>query len=231
MAKWGEAYQHSDSTNERTIYIQAIWDNLPAPDENVKPWLMIYLYLSIAGALAVLFQISLGYYSSLQASRYLFNAMLRRLSRAPSRFFDITPIGRILNRFTSDINTVDHALQGSARAAVAGMLNFVISFAVIIAVVPSFAPLAHVIAWLCVRLATSYVRSSRDLRRLESVSLSPAFAGFDELLRGLPHVRAFGVEERYQDRFYQWVDKFQSFDHVYVSPYFNLCCSCETDIV
>ena len=62
----------------------------------------------------------------------------------------------------------------------------------------------------------------RDLRRLESVSLSPAFAGFDELLRGLAHVRAFGMELRYQDRFYKRVDKFQSFDHVYVSCPLNL---------
>ncbi len=143
--------------------------------------------------------------------------MLQRLSRAPARFFDVTPIGRILNRFTSDINTVDHALHASGRAALSGTLNFVISFSVIISVVPSFAPFALFIAWLYVRLAPSYVRASRDLRRLESVSLSPAFAGFDELLRGLPHVRAFGMEERYQDRFYKRVDKFQTFDHVYVS--------------
>ena len=36
-------------------------------------------------------------------------------------------------------------------------------------------------------------------------SLSPAFAGFDELLRGITHVRAFGMEQRYQDRFYDKV--------------------------
>ena len=210
---------------------QSILDDLPPPDENVKPWLMIYLYISISGALVVLLYISLGYYASLQASRSLFIAMLQRLSRAPSRFFDITPIGRILNRFTSDINTVDNALQRSGRAALQGMLNFVISFMVIISVVPSFAPFALFIAWLYIRLAPSYVRASRDLRRLESVSLSPAFAGFDELLRGLPHVRAFGSEERYQDRFYTRVDKFQSFDHVYVRPlqYISSWFECLTD--
>lgn len=196
--------------------MQGILNDLPPPDEDVKPWLMVYLYISIAGALTVLCYISLGYYASLQASRSLFIAMLQRLSRAPARFFDITPIGRILNRFTSDISTVDHSLQSSARAALSGTMNFIISFGVIISVVPSFAPFAIFIAWLYVRLAPSYVRASRDLRRLESVSLSPAFAGFDELLRGLPHVRAYGVEERYQDRFYKRVDKFQSFDHVYV---------------
>ncbi|KAI8980033.1 P-loop containing nucleoside triphosphate hydrolase protein [Trametes punicea] len=216
LARWGEAYEHDESSVlHLVVRLQGVIDRLPPPDVNVIPWLMIYLSISIAGALSVLAYISIGYYASLQASRSLFLAMLQRLSRAPARFFDITPIGRILNRFTSDINTVDHALQGSGRAALTGTLNFIISFSVIISVVPSFAPFALFIAWLYIRLAPSYVRASRDLRRLESISLSPAFAGFDELLRGLPHVRAFGMEERYQNRFYRRVDKFQTFDHVY----------------
>jgi ABC-type multidrug transport system fused ATPase/permease subunit len=191
-------------------------ENLPSPDVDVRPWLLIYLYISLAGAFSVLAYIALGYYASLQASRSLFVSLLNRLSKAPARFFDVTPIGRILNRFTSDINTVDGALQNSARAALSGILNFLASFGVIMVVVPTFAPFALIIAWLYIRLAPQYVRASRDLRRLESVSLSPAFTGFDELLRGLAHVRAFGMEARYQDGFYKKVDKFQSFDHAYV---------------
>ena len=163
---------------------------------------MIYLYISAAGAFSVLFYIALGYYASLQASRSLFIALLQRLTRAPARFFDVTPIGRILNRFTTDINTIDGALQNSARECLGGILNFVASFGVILFVVPTFAPFAIFIAWLYIRLAPPYVQASRDLRRLESVSLSPAFAGFDELLRGIIHIRAFGMENRYQEQFY-----------------------------
>lgn len=171
----------------------------------------------MAGAFSVLVYISLGYYASLQASRTLFNAMLTRLTAAPTRFFDVTPIGRILNRWTSDMNVVDGQLQNSVRAALSGVLNFLASFTVIICVVPSFAPFALFIAWLYIRLAPPYIQASRDLRRLESTSLSPAFAGFDELLRGLVHVRAFAMEPRYQDGFYKKVDRFQSYDHAYVS--------------
>jgi len=96
------------------------------------------------------------------------------------------------------------------------MLNFFISSFVIIWVVPNFAPVAVILAWFYIRIALPYIRASRDLRRLESISLSPAFSGFDELLNGLPHIRAFAMEERYQESFYEKVDKFQSFDHVYV---------------
>lgn len=196
---------------------------------------MVYFYISSMGALSVLFSIGLGYYASLQASRSLFIALLKRLTRAPARFFDITPIGRILNRFTTDVNTIDQQLMNSARACLSGVLNFLASFVVILVVVPSFAPFALFIAWLYVRLAPPYIRASRDLRRLESISLSPTFAGYDELLRGMSHIRAFGMEQRYQNQFYRKVccsvsslicvfgvtvsqiDKCQSFDHVYVS--------------
>ncbi|KAJ2914774.1 hypothetical protein MD484_g5631, partial [Candolleomyces efflorescens] len=219
LAKWGEAYEESASSHPLVVAfmipIHYPWSNLPSPNDDVAPWLKMYLYISIAGALSVFFYIALGYYASLQASRALFIALLRRLTRAPLRFFDTTPVGRILNRFTSDINIIDGALQGSARNCLSGILNFLASFGVMLVLVPAFAPWALFIAWLYVRLAPPYIRAARDLRRLESVALSPAFAGFDELLRGITHVRAFGMENRYQDNFYRKVDKFQSYDHVY----------------
>lgn len=190
--------------------------SLPSPDVDPRPWLMIYSGLSILVGLISITDTSLGYYASMQASRKLFSEMLSRLIRAPSRFFDVTPIGRILNRFTLDVSTVDSTLRQSARAALTGGLSFLISFLFIIWIIPHFAPIAIVIAWLYIRLAPPYVQAARDLRRLESVSLSPAFAGFDELLRGLSHIRAFGMEHRYQESFYRKVDTFQAFDHVYV---------------
>ncbi|KIM28242.1 hypothetical protein M408DRAFT_329592 [Serendipita vermifera MAFF 305830] len=238
LSKWGEAYNHP--TSNATSILASIWepvtqtkvrgpplnltssgslapilDSLPPPDENVRPWLLIYFGISLLGAFTVLGFISLGFYSSLQASRSLFTHMLHRLSRAPARFYDVTPVGRILNRFVADMGAIDGAVNNSARSAIGGALSFVSSFGVIVYVVPMFAPIALFIAWLYIRLAPPYVRTSRDLRRLESISLSPAFAGFDELLHGLIHVRAFGVEQRYQNRFYKRVDTFQAFDHSY----------------
>lgn len=203
LARWGEAYEGDE------IYVSALvgsftnpWSALPPPNRDIRPWLMIFLGISACGALNLLAYISLGYYISIRASRALFDALLRRVTRAPVRFFDTTPIGRILNRFTTDMNTIDGALQMSARDCLSGMLDFLVSFGVILYVVPSFTPFAIFIAWLYIRLAPSYIRASRDLRRLESISLSPAFAGFDELLRGIVHIRAFAMENRYQERFY-----------------------------
>ncbi|KAF8583414.1 pleiotropic drug resistance ABC transporter [Ramaria rubella] len=211
LAQWGEAYSEKVDTEVRA----PILEHLPPPAENVRPWLLIFLVISLSGAFSVLFYIALGYYASLRASRRLFVAMLFRLSHAPIRFFDITPMGRVLNRFVTDFGTVDGALTDSARAALSGVLTFVFSFATIVVLMPTFLPFAIMIAYLYLRLVPRFLLASRDLRRLELTSLSPTFAGFDELLAGLSHVRAFAMESTYQDRFYKKVDKFQSFDHVY----------------
>ena len=212
MARWGEAYEGKNNALLAMTYFPSYpWTGLPSPDMDVKPWLMIYLYISAAGVFALLFYIALGYYASLQASRSLFIALLQRLTRAPARFFDVTPIGRILNRFTEDINTIDGPLQHSAMSCLSGILDFFSSFAVILFVIPTFAPFAIFTAWLYIRLGSPFIQTSRDLRRLGSVARSPVFAGFDELLRGIVHIRAFGMENHYQDRFYARVCSLYNF--------------------
>ena len=106
LAKWSEAFE-SSGTQERPLLVQQDllyiaskaqpWplDRLPPPSENTRPWLAVYLWISLGSAAVTLIHISLGFYSSLQASRKLFKRMLLRLVRAPSRFFDTTPLGRV----------------------------------------------------------------------------------------------------------------------------------------
>lgn len=91
LAAWGEAYQEKHPALD--VRVKYPWDSFPSPDDNVKPWLMVYFYISMAGAFCVLFYIALGYYASLQASRKLFMKLLNSLIRASSRWLDTTPIG------------------------------------------------------------------------------------------------------------------------------------------
>ncbi|KAF8306061.1 hypothetical protein DL93DRAFT_2150580 [Clavulina sp. PMI_390] len=215
IAKWADAYRTSVEKLITMLQAAARVNALPSPSDDVMPWLLLYLAISLAGAVATLLYIIVGYVAGLRASRVLFVAMLDRVVRAPTRFFDKTPTGRILNRFVADIAALDNALNSSARSAVSGTLTFFISFGVVVYIVPAFTPFATVIAILYIWIAPPFVRTARDLRRLESISLSPAFSGFDELLHGLPHVRAFAMERLYQSRFYRRVDLFQTMDHVY----------------
>lgn len=190
---------------------------LPPPEQNVKPWLLTYLFTSMSITIFLLSYFVTSFFANLRASRKYFSGMLTRLIRAPSQFYDTTPIGRILNRFSSDVQILDTAIYVAAYSACGSVLSFITTFAFIIYAVPMFGPIALIIAFLFIRLAPKYVQTARELRRLESVSLSPTFAGFDEVLKGLSHIRAFAMEERYQDAFFQKLDTTHGINHIYVS--------------
>lgn len=102
LAKWGEGYDNSN-----TGVTLPVVGTLPSPRKNVSPWFIIFLILSGISAFSTLFYIASGYYISVRASRRLFTQMLFRLSRAPIQFYDVTPLGRIMNRFVTDFGTVD----------------------------------------------------------------------------------------------------------------------------
>ena len=54
---------------------------------------------------------------TLTAARAIHNYLLRRVLRASSpNFFDITPVGRILNRFSKDVDEVDNDFPATLRA-------------------------------------------------------------------------------------------------------------------
>lgn len=85
------------------------WKDFPPPETSVRPWVITFSIICTIGAISLLVYTALGYYASLQASRSLFLKMLKRLVRAPSRFLDTTPIGRILNRFTTGLKLTSSA--------------------------------------------------------------------------------------------------------------------------
>lgn len=90
LARWGEAYEKGSASliafvaPIQTTMLSYPWDGFPSPSDEPLPWLLVYLYISVAGAVCVLLYIALGYYASLQASRKLFTSLLQRLTRAPS---------------------------------------------------------------------------------------------------------------------------------------------------
>ena len=98
----------------------------------------------------------------------LLQQCLDRVIRAPSRWFDITPVGRVLNRLVSDIGVADDSLQSSIRGFGDSFIAFLSAFGIIVYLVPVFLPLALIVMLLYYGIAGPYVRCTRDLRRLEN---------------------------------------------------------------
>lgn len=124
-------------------------------------------------------------------------------------FFDTTPLGRILNRFSSDLYSVDDSLPfvlNILLANIFGLLGMlvVISYGlpwVLVALLP--------LGLLYYRTQHFYRHTSRELKRLCSLTLSPIYSHFSETLTGLGTIRASGNSARWVTRkqSFQWLDK------------------------
>jgi ABC-type multidrug transport system fused ATPase/permease subunit len=170
----------------------ANWSNQGAEAaKNVVFYLYIYAALSLSAPMFVIVRSFLVALCGLGAAKKFHEQMLHSAMRAPVSFFDTTPIGRILNRFTKDIADVDQMvppvlMQFTDLAfSVLGVL-VVISLATPWFLVP-LVPLAYFYKYI----QRYYVRTSRELKRLDSISKSPIFAHFSETLAGLSIIRAY----------------------------------------
>lgn len=192
-------------------------DHIPSPADDVRPWLALYFGFAVVRAVIMLIARLLMLAIVYCAGRTMFKEVMQRVSRATFRFFDVTPVGRLMNRLTSDIGTVDRNISLQFTGIAFQIIIWVSSIIVIASVTPVFLVFAMILTACFVIIFLWFLPLSQSLRRLEMVSLSPLLSNFGELLHGLTTVRAFHAEVRFQDRVIQVVDKFQGMDHFYWS--------------
>ncbi|RCI05063.1 hypothetical protein CU098_008718 [Rhizopus stolonifer] len=160
---------------------------------------MLALLLTTARSL-VLFK------GSLLASRRIHMQLLDRVLGAKVRFFDTTPIGRIVNRFSSDLETIDQNVATSLSFLLYSVIATVSVIMLVSAITPAFILPGICIAYVFKRIGFYYLQSSRDLKRLNSVSRSPIYIQFGETIQGVSTVRAFGCQARFTEENYKRID-------------------------
>ncbi|XP_035257042.1 canalicular multispecific organic anion transporter 1 [Anguilla anguilla] len=134
---------------------------------------------------------------AISASRVLHSRLLSNVLRAPMVFFDTTPLGRVVNRFAKDMFTVDESIPMSFRSWLMCLLGVVGTLFVICLATPLFIVVLVPLAVIYYFVQRFYVATSRQLRRLDSVSRSPIFSHFSETISGLSVIRAYGHQDRF----------------------------------
>ncbi|KAI9235563.1 MAG: hypothetical protein BYD32DRAFT_420917 [Podila humilis] len=173
---------------------------------NLNYYLGIYALLSFAYIATIMCRQAVQYKGSLHASRSIHRRLLSQILNSPVRFFDTTPLGRIMNRFTKDIETVDQEVAPIASNLMFDFLGTLTVVIMITAITPQFLFPAFLISILFVIMATLYLRSSRELKRIESITKSPIFSHFGESLSGVATIRAYGQEKRFQHENLEMLD-------------------------
>jgi ABC-type multidrug transport system fused ATPase/permease subunit len=167
-------------------------------NESVGKFIGIYLAFGLGSSLLVIMQnLILWIFCSIEASRKLHERMAFAIFRSPMNFFETTPSGRILNRFSSDIYRVDEVLARTFNMLFANSARAIFTMIVISTTTPAFLLLVLPLAWVYLSYQKYYLRTSRELKRLDSVTRSPIFAHFQESLGGISTIRAYRQENRF----------------------------------
>nr|CAH7765033.1 unnamed protein product [Callosobruchus chinensis] len=171
------------------------------------------MYLGVYGALGigqvlVIFMASLALYvSTLNAAKSLHELVLKNVLRVPcTTFFDVTPVGRILNRFSKDVDTLDNTLPMTLRGWISCFFAVLGTLVVISYTTPLFILVVIPIGILYYFIQRFYVATSRQLKRLESVSRSPIYSHFGETVTGASAIRAYNQQDRFIEESERKVD-------------------------
>lgn len=132
-----------------------------------------------------------------RASQTLLHNAVTRVLRAPMSFFDTTPLGRITNRFSKDVDTMDNALTDSFRMFFMTMAQIIAVFALIIAYYYYFAAALGPLFIMFLFAASYYRSSAREIKRHEAVLRSTVFSRFSEAVSGVATIRAYGLQDQF----------------------------------
>ncbi|XP_019892293.2 probable multidrug resistance-associated protein lethal(2)03659 [Musca domestica] len=164
---------------------------------------MIIYSVMLISAVIVFALRTFGFYTMcLRISLKLHDRLFRGITRTSMYFFNTNPSGRILNRFSKDIRTVDADLPPTLMDCLSFAID--ISGVVLIVAIANYWLLlpACVILTCLVGLRFVYTMTSRSVKRLESISRSPVYSLTNQTFQGLSTIRALEAERALETEFH-----------------------------
>ncbi|OQS02506.1 ABC transporter-MRP [Thraustotheca clavata] len=170
----------------------------------------IYACFSIGSASIVMIRVLSVGYAGRKASKILFEKMTTALLRAPMKFFDTNPSGRILNRYSGDFNALDIGVPFSFMFVLATFFIVFFAMGTTIVVVRSLSFFIIPLFFIYYKVGTFYLQPAREIERLGKVTYSPMINLISEAIDGAVVIRAFGAkqERRFQRLHHRNVNRY-----------------------
>ncbi|KAI4797432.1 hypothetical protein KUCAC02_025091 [Chaenocephalus aceratus] len=168
-------------------------------------YLPVFVTLCAAGITLCLITSLTVEFLGVSAATNLHHNLLNKIIHAPIRFFDITPLGLIINRFSADTNIIDQHIPPTLESLTRSTLLLLSAIGVISSITPAFlialGPLAVAFYF------QKYFRvASKDLQDLDDSTQLPLLCHFSETAEGLTTIRAFRHEARFKQRMLELTD-------------------------
>jgi len=166
-------------------------------DFSVRYYLIVYGTIAVSNTLFSFMRAFLFAYGGVCAARTIHSKLLKSVMRGKILFFDTTPVGQILNRFSSDLYTVDDSLPFILNIFLANLFGVIGPLAVTIYAVPWICLILIPLTFVYFNVQRRYRPASRDLKRIGSVAMSPIYSHFSETLSGVTTIRAMQAVPRF----------------------------------
>ncbi|KAH6579342.1 hypothetical protein BASA61_010315 [Batrachochytrium salamandrivorans] len=187
---------------------------------NSTYYVVIYALIGLGAIISIGARIMLSCISSIRAGRNIHRKLISRIKQAPMRFFDTTPLGRIINRLTKDVSACDVEIGMGLGNTMFNTLYILFVLCTIGVVVPGFLVGILPVAYGYYRIGMYYIRTSRSLKRLDSISKSPIFSHFSESISGVTTIRAYCQRQRFIDENIKRVERYNRVSYsLFVSSY------------
>lgn len=211
LAIWTSSKTNATSvsgTNESNITGNFTNSTRPAdPHSEIDSYyLPVFVTLCAAGITLCLITSLTVEFLGVSAATNLHHNLLNKIIHAPIRFFDITPLGLIINRFSADTNIIDQHIPPTLESLTRSTLLLLSAIGVISSITPAFliALIPLVVAFYFIQ---KYFRvASKDLQDLDDSTQLPLLCHFSETAEGLTTIRAFRHEARFKQRMLELTD-------------------------
>ncbi|ORX63492.1 hypothetical protein BCR32DRAFT_226999, partial [Anaeromyces robustus] len=160
-------------------------------------YILIYLVLNVIQCLLTLFYSIFMAYTGIRAASKIHKDAISRVIMAPISFFDTTPLGRIINRFSKDQDSLDGMLFVSMQMFFNNLGTAISTISLMIYAAPIFVVALIPLLILYYFVQQFYRSTSRELKRIDSITRSPLYANLTETMQGLPTIRAYNEQERF----------------------------------
>ncbi|TRM63381.1 P-loop containing nucleoside triphosphate hydrolase protein [Schizophyllum amplum] len=179
----------------------------PQDRKSAGYYIGIYAAVSFAGLVVTTLRWFSLYGGSIHASRVLYKRLLESVLFANIRFHDTVSRGRVLNRFGKDFEGIDSSLSDNfGRTAMYTLSTATTIITVSVVGGPPFVAAAIVIGFFYYQVGKVYGQTSRDMRRLDSVTRSPLYSLYGETISGVTILRAFGASTKFMRDMLRCVD-------------------------
>uniref|UniRef100_A0A3Q0KPA6 ABC-type xenobiotic transporter n=1 Tax=Schistosoma mansoni TaxID=6183 RepID=A0A3Q0KPA6_SCHMA len=202
-------YLHSTHNLSAVNYNSSINEMLQTSIHSVVPfsepnsitgyyYLEIYAFVVISNLIATIFRAILFAFGGLVAASVVHESALDTILEGRLNYFNTTPHGRILNRFSSDVGTVDDALPFQLNILLASLAGLLGALVIVCVSLPTLIFFLLPLVFIFWSIQRQYRGAARDLKRISCIVRSPVYNHYTDTLSGLAVIHGLGQEIRFR---------------------------------